>query len=346
MIPSTRTSRKPSTWQRELARAFTEPAELIRELRLDPALLSGARTGSSLFSLRVPTGYVARMRVGDPDDPLLRQVLPLDTEAEDAPGFTSDPIDDLASHRAGGVLQKYHGRVLLLTTGACGVHCRYCFRRHFPYHDALAVRSRWRAAVDHIRGDRTIHEVILSGGDPLSLTDAKLRELSTQLGDVPHVHTLRIHTRQPIVLPERIDESFIDWLSSIRKKVVIVLHANHANEIDERVRTATRELARCGAALLNQSVLLKGVNDDVDALVKLSEALFHAGVMPYYLHLLDRVRGAAHFEVDESVAIELMGHVSSRLPGYLVPRLAREVPGAAAKAQISTVTPSTFPPEG
>jgi EF-P beta-lysylation protein EpmB len=288
-----------------------------------------------LFPLRVPRGFVARMRPGDPHDPLLRQVLPLGDECLTQEGFGPDPVGDSVAMVAPGVLHKYEGRVLLTATGACAVHCRYCFRRHFSYSEANACADHWRGALTYIAGDTTITEVILSGGDPLTLSDRRLAEFTEKLAAIPHVQRLRMHTRLPIVLPERVNDELIGWLGGTRLKTIVVVHANHANEIDAAVRAAVARLKAAGVALLNQSVLLRGVNDSAEALAELSTSLFDAGVLPYYLHLLDRVQGAGHFEVDETVARDLMTQLNARLPGYLVPRLVREVSGAPAKSPVA-----------
>lgn len=325
----------PAQWQLDLAHAISDPAELLRLLELDTALLEPARAASREFSLRVPRAFLARMRKGDPNDPLLRQVLPISEELVETPGFSSDPVGDLGSRAAHGVLHKYYGRVLLITTGACAVNCRYCFRRHFPYGEENARSGQWQAALQYIGSQPSVTEVILSGGDPLSLSDAALAPLVEALQKIPHVRTLRIHSRQPIVLPSRVDEALLGWLRACRLRKVVVLHTNHANEIDAAVTDAVAGLRAAGATVFNQSVLLRGVNDSVEALTALSEALFSAGVIPYYLHLLDRVQGAAHFEVGENRACELMHGLRARLPGYLVPRLVREVPGAASKIPLT-----------
>lgn len=321
-------------WQRLLANAITDPAELLAELELDPGLLPAARLAARAFPLRVPRGFVHRMRRRDPGDALLRQVLPLGDELQPVVGFGSDPVGDLASRTASGVLQKYAGRALLIATGACGVHCRYCFRRHFPYGTENASTQGWSEALDALRVDPSISEVILSGGDPLSLSDRRLADLATALEEIPHLRRLRIHTRQVVVLPERVDDSLLEWLHRTRLQKIVVLHVNHANEIDAGVRSACARLRTAGVQLLNQSVLLAGVNDATDTLAALSESLFDAGVLPYYLHMLDRVQGAAHFEVEETRARALLQALQARLPGYLVPKLVREIPGAASKTPI------------
>lgn len=336
MIPSQpQNGQRAPLWQHELRQAFSRPAELAAYLGLDPALPALDLHRLRNFPLRVPRGFAARMRKGDPHDPLLRQVWPASAEAIDTPGFVIDAVGDLNRARGGGIIHKYRGRVLLIATGACAVHCRYCFRRHFPYSEQLAAREHWQAALDEIAGDASIQEVILSGGDPLSLSDDKLAELVEALDAIPHLKRLRLHTRQPVVLPERIDERLLAWLDRTRLQTVFVLHANHANELDDSVRAALQPLRQRGIALLNQAVLLRGVNDHADALEALSERLFEIGVLPYYLHLLDRVQNSAHFEVDERSASELMRMLSSRLPGFLVPRLVREIAGQPAKTWIA-----------
>jgi EF-P beta-lysylation protein EpmB len=334
MITGTEAIRQTPRWQALLAAAVTDPETLLAALELGPEWLPGARAAARLFPLRVPRGYVARMARRDPQDPLLRQVLPLKPECEVAEGFGPDPVGDLAALAAPGVLHKYRGRVLLTATGACAVHCRYCFRRHFPYGDAIASADRWRAALDYIAADPGIEEVILSGGDPLTLSDRRLAEFAEAAGRIPHVRRLRLHTRLPIVLPERIDAALLAWLGATRLAVVMVAHANHANEIDAGVRAALARLKEAGVTLLNQSVLLAGVNDSAGALADLSAALFDAGVLPYYLHLLDKVQGAAHFDVPEDRARTILSELNARLPGYLVPRLVREVAGAPGKTAV------------
>lgn len=331
MITPSPSIRQAPAWQHALRGAFSKPAELLAYLDLDPALpvLESERLAD--FPLRVPRGFASRMRKGDPDDPLFLQVWPRGAEALAVEGFGLDAVGDMAKLKPGGIVHKYQHRVLVMTTGACGVHCRYCFRRHFPYSEALAARDHWREALAQIAADDSITEVILSGGDPLSLSDDKLGEFIEGLDGIAHVRRLRLHTRQVIVLPERVDDSLVERLANTRLNTVIVLHANHANELDAVVADACARLRQIGVTLLNQSVLLRRVNDRVETLKALSERLFECGVLPYYLHLLDRVDGAAHFEVDEETALRLMHELASQLPGYLLPRLARETAGAPAK---------------
>lgn len=322
-------------WQQAMRNAITDVDTLFAELQLPTAYKEAARRATRLFDLRVPRGYVARMHHGDIHDPLLRQILPLDAEFHDPPDFVDDAVGDMASAEGDGLLHKYHGRALLVTTGACAIHCRYCFRRHFDYAAQHAGGSHTQAALARIAADSSIREVILSGGDPLSLSNTRLLSLGRQISEIAHVKRLRLHTRTPIVLPERVDAEILDWLANTPIQSVMVVHANHANELSHEVAQTLRSLRQAGVTLLNQAVLLAGVNDQAEAQIRLSEALFEAGVLPYYLHLLDRVRGTAHFEVSATRATRLMQDVSAHLPGFLVPRLAREGAGEAAKSVLA-----------
>ncbi|MFO7551691.1 MAG: EF-P beta-lysylation protein EpmB [Haliea sp.] len=321
-------------WQKSLARAIRDPRQLLERLDLSPDLLPAAQAASEDFSLLVPHGYVARMRPGDPQDPLLRQVLPLGEELAEVSGYVTDPVGDLPAMARPGVLHKYHGRALVITTAACGIHCRYCFRRHFPYQDANPMPERWHQVHDYLAADPTIEELILSGGDPLSLSDHRLGGLFEAVQAIPHLKRLRLHTRYPIILPERLTGSLLQQLCELPQAVVLVIHANHANELDTTVRQALHPYREAGLTLLNQSVLLRGINDSEAALAGLSEALFESGVLPYYLHQLDPVQGAAHFAVSDERALALHAALRARLPGYLVPRLVRELPGEAAKTPL------------
>lgn len=319
----------PTAWQQELAQGFRSPQELLAFLGLPEDLWSP--DAEATFPFRVPRAFAARMRPGDPNDPLLRQVLPQASETLWVPGFVSDPVGDGQARKAPGVLHKYHGRALLIVTGACAIHCRYCFRREYPYLNDQLNPSRLQAALNYLHRDPSIKEVILSGGDPLMLADARLRTLIQALAEIGHIHRLRIHSRLPIVLPSRITPELVQILTATRLQCVMVVHANHANEIDNEVSEAVHRLRRHAIPVLNQSTLLKNVNDEVETLVALQETAFAAGILPYYLHLLDRTRGTAHFEVPETEARLLYEQLRRRLPGYLVPRLAREQPGAPYK---------------
>lgn len=322
------------TWQAELAASFTDPLELLAFLKLDPGGFPGLPRDFRSFPLRVTRAYAERMTQGDPGDPLLRQVLPLAEELTFHPGFVADPVGDLRSVAGPGVLHKYHGRMLLIVTGACAIHCRYCFRRNFPYEDLTLGRSREDEALGLIAADASIEEVILSGGDPLVLSDDRLGRLIAAIADIPHVRRLRLHTRLPVVLPSRMTPDLAGLLAECRLRIAVVIHANHAAEFDGSVGDALARLRATGAILLNQSVLLKGINDDAATLAALSETLFENGVLPYYLHLLDRAQGTAHFDVSAEQGRRLIEAMRKLLPGYLVPRLVREDAGGAFKTPI------------
>lgn len=334
MIPATPRAAQPSDWRRDYRDAITRPQELLAELGLEH-LAARIPADAAGFPMRIPRAFVARMRHGDPHDPLLRQVLPLDEETRPVAGFDIDAVGDMAARAGRGLLHKYEGRALLIATGSCAVNCRYCFRRHFPYGQETAAANGWREAVDHLLASPDIHEVLLSGGDPLALSTAKLVELTQALRAAPQLRRLRIHSRLPVVLPSRVDHELLDWLAALPWPAIMVIHANHAQELDDSVEAACAALAGAGVRLYNQSVLLRGVNDRTDTLAQLSERLFELGVQPYYLHQLDRVAGTAHFEVPDAEALELYETLRARLPGYLLPRLVREVQGAPAKLPIS-----------
>lgn len=328
-------------WQAELRLAVRSAAELCRRLELpqleSPQLelrqkgASAAVGGAEDFSVFVPPSYLGRIRQGDLDDPLLRQVLPIEAETDAVEGFSRDPVDDAAATLQPGVLQKYAGRALLITTGVCAIHCRYCFRRHFPYEESPHSEAAWDQALASIASDETIHEVILSGGDPLMLVDERLAMLTDKIAAIPHVLRLRVHTRLPIMIPSRVTSELIDWLTGSRLTPVMVIHANHAQELDDEVADAMARLQQAGVMLLNQAVLLRGVNDSVDAQAELSERLIAIGVVPYYLHQLDRVAGAAHFEVPINEGRQIVEALRARLPGYAVPRYVQEVAGEFSK---------------
>ena len=323
----------PADWQFELANAITSVDELLYELELEQ--LENRLVRNSAFRLLVPRAYVKKMQKGNADDPLLMQVLPVTAE-NTLSGFT-DPVGDLNAMATPGLLHKYQGRALLVTTGACAIHCRYCFRRHFPYSASNPRKNEWKQALDYLHTHDDIHEAILSGGDPLVLDNAKLAQLFTALEHIPHIQWLRIHTRLPVVLPSRIDDELITLLQKLRFRITFVIHANHANELMIDELEALRRLGSSGFTLLNQSVLLKGVNDCTSSLATLSKRLYEAGVLPYYLHMLDPVQGAMHFDVPQHRAIEILNTLKQALPGYLLPRLVREIPGEASKTAIFTI---------
>ncbi|MCB1877308.1 MAG: EF-P beta-lysylation protein EpmB [Chromatiales bacterium] len=331
MITRTEMPWQAYDWQHQLADAIRDPDRLLAALGLNPALLPAARAAAARFPLLVPASYLARIRPGRVDDPLLRQILPLGAELSVGPNERVDPVGDLTARQAPGVLSKYRGRALLIATPACAIHCRYCFRRDFPYRENQAGRGRWQAALDWLGTHTDVSEVILSGGDPLTLDDHRLAELIDALGQIPHLRRLRLHTRLPVVIPDRVTEALAVQLSTSRLSAVVVIHANHPAEINTEVRNALAGLKTAGIPLLNQSVLLAGINDAAETLALLSETLFEAGVLPYYLHQLDPAVGTDHFAVSDDRARDILGELRARLPGYLVPRLVRELPGETAK---------------
>jgi EF-P beta-lysylation protein EpmB len=324
-----------SDWPAALKFAVRDPAELCRLLQLPQRFADAALEAGRAFPLFVPRPYVARMEPGNPRDPLLRQVLPLEEELLPTPQFVHDPVGDAAAERLPGLLQKYACRALMITAGSCAVHCRYCFRRHYPYDRRDNSVNAWDQIIQQIADSPSIEEIVLSGGDPLIRVDAQLAELARKLSNIPHLRRLRIHTRLPIVIPQRVTQSLVGWLTGTRLLPVVVVHANHARELDATVQTALQRLGSAGIQLLNQTVLLRGVNDDLDSLVQLSSRLLECGVIPYYLHQLDRVAGAAHFEVPVSDGVRLIAQMRSRLPGYAVPRYVREQAGAPAKTVLA-----------
>ena len=325
----------PRRWQTALQLAIRDPVRLCQVLGLSRDLDRAALRAATQFPVLAPLEYIARMRHGDPDDPLLRQILPLGAEIKEAPGYQTDPVGDAQSVIQPGLLQKYTGRVLMVTSRACAVHCRYCFRRHFSANQPPVHADQWQAAVEYLRGKPAIEEVILSGGDPLLASDARLASLVEHLQAIPHVARFRIHTRMPIVIPQRVTESLVEGLRKSRLTTVVVVHANHPAELDIGVVEALARLIDVGIPVFNQSVLLRGINDDADTLVQLSRRLVDARVMPYYLHQLDRVAGAAHFEVSIQRGLDLVRQMRAELPGYAVPRYVREIPGQPGKTVLA-----------
>ncbi len=323
------------TWQQQLASAFTSIDALCAYLELDPANLPVSPMAAERFTLKVPLSFAENMEKGNPDDPLLRQVLPTNNELQVYPGFNIDPVGDLAAAIMPGLLHKYHGRVLLINTGTCAINCRYCFRRNFPYSDLQLSKQQEKQVFNHLQSNTEISEVILSGGDPLLLSDDRLANLFQQFSRIPHIKRIRIHSRLPIVLHARITENLISTLQYNKKQIVLVVHSNHANEISTEVAKTCQLLKANGITLFNQAVLLKGINDNVDTLCDLSEKLFAAGVIPYYLHQLDKAKGVGHFEVPDDTAKAIMNEIKIRLPGYLVPKMVKEVTGTKMKQLIA-----------
>jgi len=320
-----------SGWQTVLAEAVTDPQELCRILALPAVLAEEAHRVAGPLRLLVPRPYLDRIRRGDPDDPLLRQVLPIGAESEVVEGFSRDPLREDQATFTPGLLSKYRGRSLIVTTGRCGVHCRFCFRRHHPAPALDGDEDRLERALDHLARDRSIHEVILSGGDPLVLEDDVLCKLAERVSRMEGIRRLRIHTRMPVVVPQRVTDALLAGIRQVPLAVVMVLHVNHPAEIDGDVAQAIGRLVDAGIPLLSQSVLLQGVNDQCDILAELYERLIDLRVTPYYLHQLDRVSGAAHFEVPEKKGVELITGLRALLPGYAVPRYVRDMPGSLNK---------------
>ena len=329
-------ARHTARWQQELSQAVRSSSELLSRLKLSPhdlpELLPTA--DATDFPVLVPVSFLNRMQVGNPCDPLLLQVLPQLSESITIPGFVADAVGDLHARRSPGLLHKYHGRVLLMAAGACAVHCRYCFRRQYPYSEEPRRLEDWEPAMAEIESSPEIHEVILSGGDPLVLNDHRLAQLCQRISRIPHITRLRIHTRLPIVLPARITTELCSLLTSLPLQVLVVVHANHAAEIRNDCLAALQQLVRAGLPVLNQAVLLRNINDTADAQEQLSLSLVNAGVMPYYLHQLDRVAGTQHFEVPQSVGQQIISALQARLPGYAVPRYVQEIPGATGKTPV------------
>jgi EF-P beta-lysylation protein EpmB len=335
MIPRTGTIWQTKSWQQALSDCVSSLDELFSLLEIKAGQGEEYASVYAGFALRVPRSFVQRMEKGNIADPLLLQILPRGKELDCYPGFNNDPLDEQSANPLPGLIHKYHGRLLLIVTGSCAIHCRYCFRRHFPYSDNNPGFSHWQPVMDYIAADPSIKEVILSGGDPLAAPDSALAGLVESIAAIAHVERLRIHTRLPIVIPQRITPQCLAWLTASRLKTIMVIHCNHPREINAEVAQALLLLKQQGITLLNQTVVLKGINDCVNTLVELSETLFNAGVLPYYLHLLDRVSGAAHFEVSETEAKKLLAALRVELPGYLVPALVKEEAGARHKTPIA-----------
>jgi EF-P beta-lysylation protein EpmB len=327
---------EPGDWHRSLATAVRDPDQLVYLLKLPDNYRKQARKAAKLFPLMVPHSFLDRMEPGNPEDPLLLQVLPLEAEQEEVSGFVPDALHEQSSRQAPGMLQKYAGRALLIATGICAVHCRYCFRKNYPYGQEPRRLEDWKPALQAIADDDSLREVILSGGDPLMLTDARLAALCGSLDEIAHLKRLRIHTRLPIVLPDRVTQSLIEILTSSRLTPIMVVHANHPREIVGECAQALQTLVSSGITVLNQAVLLRSINDSADVLADLCERLVDLGVMPYYLHQLDRVSGTAHFEVPQSRGCEIIEQLRRRLPGYAVPQYVREVPGMLFKTPLKS----------
>lgn len=322
-------------WQKDFGDAFVHISELLHYLEITPKDQKPfLELNGPDFPVRVPRPFAERMQKGNPEDPLLLQALASPLEQAIVPGFNSDPVGDQTRMRSKSMIQKYRGRALIITTGACAIHCRYCFRKAFPYDEESLTPRHTKQLLQEITSDSSLSEIILSGGDPLSLSDDRLSTLIQGIASIPHVRTLRIHTRLPVVIPNRVTPNLLAILDTLSLQKVMVIHANHAEELDKSVERKMQALSKTGTLLLNQSVLLRGVNDHADTLVQLSQRLLECGVLPYYLHQLDRIQGSQHFEVTDREALDLLQTIRAELPGYLVPRLVREVEGQPSKTPL------------
>ena len=323
-----------SDWKTELSHCVNSIDELLNQLGLKAEDLNATEQAANEFSIKVPQSFVQLMEYGNPNDPLLKQVLPITSELQVDNNFSTDPVDESSFNPVPGIVHKYRNRVLMIISPNCAINCRYCFRRHFPYDENRQSKQQWLKALDYLKTKPEINEVIFSGGDPLAANDHFLRWLTAEIESIQHIKRLRIHTRLPVVIPSRVDDQLLNWLGNTRLKPTLVLHINHANEIDEALRQGVDRLKKSGITVLNQSVLLKGINDNSDQLISLSEKLFDAGIMPYYLHMLDPVQGASHFDVSMDRAVEIFRQIQTELPGFLVPKLVQERAGERSKSLI------------
>ncbi|MGC6481736.1 MAG: EF-P beta-lysylation protein EpmB [Porticoccaceae bacterium] len=323
-----------SDWKTELSHCVNSIDELLNQLGLKAEDLNATEQAATKFSIKVPQSFVQLMEYGNPNDPLLKQVLPITSELQVDNNFSTDPVDESSFNPVPGIVHKYRNRVLMIISPNCAINCRYCFRRHFPYDKNRQSKQQWLKALDYLKTKPEINEVIFSGGDPLAANDHFLRWLTAEIESIQHIKRLRIHTRLPVVIPSRVDDQLLNWLGNTRLKPTLVLHINHANEIDEALRQGVDRLKKSGITVLNQSVLLKGINDNSDQLISLSEKLFDAGIMPYYLHMLDPVQGASHFDVSRDRAVEIFRQIQTELPGFLVPKLVQERAGERSKSLI------------
>ncbi|ELB2780289.1 EF-P beta-lysylation protein EpmB [Vibrio alginolyticus] len=320
-------------WLKQLANGISDPARLLEILEIDPSPWQDGFAARKLFAQRVPQSFVDRMEKGNPKDPLLRQVLPLSDEFEVHPGYSNDPLEE-QDNEVPGLLHKYRNRALMIVKGGCAVNCRYCFRRHFPYQENKSGKQAWSQCIEYMAEKPELNEVIFSGGDPLMAKDDEIHWLLEHIAKIPHIKRLRIHSRLPVVIPARVTDELCQLLQASRLQIILVTHINHANEINDEFAEQMFKLKRAGVTLLNQGVLLKGVNDSVEAQVALSEALFDAGILPYYLHVLDKVQGAAHYFISDEEAKAIMRGLITRVSGYLVPKLTREIGGRPSKTPL------------
>ncbi|HDM8045935.1 TPA: EF-P beta-lysylation protein EpmB [Vibrio campbellii] len=320
-------------WLKQLANGISDPAKLLEMLEIDPSPWQDGFAARKLFAQRVPQSFVDRMEKGNPYDPLLRQVLPLSEEFEVHEGYSNDPLEE-QDNELPGLLHKYRNRALMIVKGGCAVNCRYCFRRHFPYQENKSGKHAWKKCLEYMGQQPELNEVIFSGGDPLMAKDDEIQWLLEHIAQIPHIKRLRIHSRLPVVIPARITDELCQRLRASRLQIVLVTHINHANEINAEFAAQMAKLKQAGVTLLNQAVLLKDVNNSIEAQVALNEALFDAGILPYYLHVLDKVQGAAHYFVSDEEAKTIMRGVITQVSGYLVPKLTREIGGRPSKTPL------------
>ncbi|MGB2242682.1 MAG: EF-P beta-lysylation protein EpmB [Porticoccaceae bacterium] len=323
-----------SDWKAELSHCVSSIDELLNQLGLKAEDLNATAQAATEFAIKVPQPFVQLMEYGNPNDPLLKQVLPIASELQIDGNFSTDPVGESSFNPVPGIVHKYRNRVLMIISPNCAINCRYCFRRHFPYDENRQSKQQWLKALDYLKAKPEINEVIYSGGDPLAANDHFLGWLTAEIESIPHIKRLRIHTRLPVVIPSRIDDQLLSWLGNTGLKPTLVVHINHANEIDEALIKGVDRLKKSGINVLNQSVLLKGINDSSDQLISLSEKLFDTGIMPYYLHMLDPVQGASHFDVSKDRAVEIFRQIQAQLPGFLVPKLVQERAGESSKSLI------------
>lgn len=333
IIPQIQTNLHNS-WQKDLREVITEPEKLLKMLDIAPDDYKKHFRARQLFPVRVPESFVLRMKKGDINDPLLKQVMPSNKEFIVTKGFSQDPLQEHES-TVEGLLHKYKSRALMIVKPGCAINCRYCFRRHFPYQENSPNKKQWQDALDYISQHKAISEIIFSGGDPLMASDEHLTWLVEQIEKIPHVTRLRIHSRLPVVIPNRITHKLTQLLANTRLKATIVLHINHSNEVSSDFVEALEPLRQARIPIFNQSVLLKGVNDNAKTLCELSETIYDVGIIPYYLHLFDQVQGAAHFDVSEKEAIKIAKEMLATLPGFLMPTLVREIAGKANKTPMN-----------
>lgn len=327
------------SWQEQLSQSKLTTAELLARLKLESHPLATSQA-EQLFELRVPPAYIDKIAINTPDDPLLLQIMPQSAEFNKVDGFSDSPLEEERFSPVKGLIHKYANRVLLMASSSCAINCRYCFRRAFPYEEHRQAKQDWQAAFAYIKAHENLDEVILSGGDPLTLNNAYLSWLLKEIDSIAHIKRIRIHTRMLLSIPERIDEALLSTIESLAKQVILVTHCNHPNELGPELKNSLTALKKAGVTLLNQSVLLKHINDSADTLKSLSLALFDLGILPYYLFLFDRINGAAHFEVNEADSLDIYQQLLTKLPGYLVPRLSQEIPGEHYKS-LATFQPST-----